>query len=81
VDGYGKDLTDAEIVVLQSAAHGLSVAKTATFVGFSESHVKTLRARVCEKLKATNTANAVFLACRHRVIDIDCDAALLEVAD
>ena len=74
------NLTDLELVVLEMSAHGLKPQEIAPVVGYCERYTRTLLSNVFDKLNARNTAHAVFLACRHRVIDIDCDAALLEVS-
>jgi DNA-binding NarL/FixJ family response regulator len=64
-----RNLTPAEIQVLQAAADGLTTARTATKLHLAVDTVKDHRARILNALGARSTTHAVAIAMRKGLIE------------
>jgi NarL family two-component system response regulator LiaR len=69
----GKDLTAAELRVLQWVAKGLGNMEIAQKLFVSKSTVKKHVSSVLTKLNVSNRAEAAVLAVRHRIVNLDSD--------
>ena len=61
-------LTPAEVEILGHLAHGLAEAQAARRMSMSEATLRRNLARAREKLGATSTTNAVYIAARRGLI-------------